>query len=266
MMKKPISYRAFGIGTLVLTLLAALLRSLAFATSFDRTVGYFDQNVFSTLLYIVIMLALIGVAAFALTHRRNAQDLPCPARGERSVCITICSLLIAVTLAVCAVLDLLAIANDHADTLFLLRMIAAVLAIPYFAFPNNRRILAFGLGAHAYCLLVVISEYFDRYVPMNSPLKLMQQFSLIVFILYLLSEMFCAIGQPRPVRTTAFAAVAFFLCTTNGISCIVAAIAGGMIPSDYLMGAILSLSFGLYAAAWLYTAIMYSHTNETEVS
>ena len=95
MMKKPASFRAFAIGAAVLTALAALLRSLAFATSFDREVGYFDSNVFSTSLYIVIALVLIDVACFAwIARRAPAVRIPCPVRNDRSVMVKIGSWLV----------------------------------------------------------------------------------------------------------------------------------------------------------------------------
>ena len=263
MKKTLISLRTALAVTLCVALVASVLRSVAFVTAFDRSIGYFDRGAVPTLLYIVIALAVAGVAAFAFLHRRNVKELPCPTRDERSLLLSVVAGVVSTVLAFAAVLDVLTFAGG-ASVLVLARGLAAALAIPYFLLPANRRVLPFGLAAHLYCLLVLITEYFDRYVTMNSPVKVMQQFALVAFMLYLASEMYAALGTVRPLRTTAFGLLSVFFSITSGISCIVAGIAGGILTRDYLIGAIGSLALGLYTAACLNAATLHPHPDETE--
>ena len=263
MKKTTISLHTALAVTLCLTLIASALRSVAFLAVFDRTVGYFDRSVLATLLYIVIALAVAGVAAFALSHCRDAKDLPCPTRAERSLLLCVIAGAVSAVLAFAAVWDALAFVSG-ASPLVLARGIAAALAIPYFLLPASRRVLPLNLAAHAHCLLILVTEYFDRYVPMNSPIKLLQQFALVAFMLYLASEAYAALGTVRPVRTAALGLLSVFLCITNGISCIVAGIAGDILTRDYLIGAIVLLALGLYTTVRLNAATKRPHFDETE--
>lgn len=264
MKKTLLSLRGALAATLGLSLLAAVLRSLAFVTTFDRAVGYFDRGIIPTLLYIVIVLALAGILIFAVACRRNALNLPSPARKQRSLLLSIAAGALGAVLAFAGVWDVLAFASG-ASPLVLVRGLAAALAIPYFLFYTNKRTLSFGLAAHLYCLLLLVAEYFDRYVPMNSPVKTMQQFALVTLMLYLVCEMYTAMGTVRPIRTAVFGLLSVFLCITGGISCIVAGIAGDILSRDYLIGAIVLLALGLYTAAGLHTAASHSHSDETEI-
>lgn len=265
MIKKEIPFRAVGIGTAALTLLAALFRSLAFATSFDRAVGYFNPGMFSTLLYITIALALVGVPLYACLARRSYVSVPYSlGHANRSAVVTVCAWLVVLTCAAAAAFDIFDYLHGHASTLILIRAVAAVLAIPYFLFPSSMFVRVFGLAPHAYCLLALIDEYVDPYVAMNSPLKMMQQFALISFMLYLVMELYAACGLSRPIRAAAFGLLASFLCISNGLSCIVAGVIGGIISQDYLTVAVVSLAFGLYTAARLYTVAKRPNVNETE--
>ena len=264
MLKKPISLGTATTVTLALAALASLLRSLAFATAFDHSVGYFNTGAFTTLLYITVALALLGIAVFGLSaRRRGAHALACPTRSERSLALRLCAAAVGALLAFSAIWDVRAF-TDGSSVLVLVRAIGAVLAIPYFLFPSGKRVLALGLGAHLYGLLLLTEQYFDRYVAMNSPLKLMQQFAIIAFMLYLTFEMYGALGTERPVPTAVFGLLTVFLCTVNGVSCITAGIVGNIVPRNYLIAAIATLAFGLYTAARLYVAAQSPNTNETE--
>lgn len=264
MMKTQISLGSATAIMAALTALASLFRSLAFATAFDHSVGYFNTGVFTTLLYITVALALSGIAVFGWSaYRSGAQQLACPARNERSSLLRVCALAAAALLALAAVRDVRSFL-DGASTLVLVRALGALLAVPYFILPSGKRVLGLGLGTHLYCLLVLIEQYFDRYVAINSPLKLMQQFALIAFMLYLTLEMYAALGTKRPVRTAVLGLLTVFLCVVNGASCIVAGIVGNIIPRNYLMSATVLLALGLYTAARLYTATKHSNVNETE--
>lgn len=265
MIKKQAPFRAIGIGMLALTLLAALLRSLAFATSFDPAVGHFNPGVFSTLLYITIALALVGVMMYVLLARRSHIASPCcPDHADCPVVVTVCAWVVVLICAATAVLDLFDYLRGNASTFILVRAVAAALSIPYFLFPSSASVRVFGLAAHIYCILALIDEYMDPYVVMSSPLKVMQQFALISFMLYLVMELYATCALPRPIRSTAFGLLAAFLCITNGLSCIVAGVIGGIIPQDYLTVAVVSLAFGLYTAARLHTATKLPNVNKTE--
>ncbi len=250
MMNQPRLLRTCLIGTLTLTLIAAVARSIAFFTSFDRTVGYFDPSVFSTLLYIAVALAVIISLAYALLSARAAKTsqamLPCPDISARSRLLRAATALVALAFVGIAAYEIPNVLSGGIISLALLRLLSAACTAPYFAsFPKRNTMLS-GVCIHVYCFTALITEYFDHYVTMNSPLKLMQQFAFFSIMLYMLTELRQLSDARQPVRSISFGLVAVFFTVTNGISCVAAAFAGGIIPVDYLLRALLLMSLGLY--------------------
>lgn len=265
-MKRNISaVRAFGIGFAALTLLAALLRSLAFATAFDSVVGYFDANIFSTLLYIVIAMAVAGAIAHAViiprVSRTELRLIPDTAKG--SALVRLGGLLVALAYAACAAYELMTVLAVGADVYTLLFLASSLLAIPYFLLPPTKVTAWFGLAAPAFCILSLITEYFDRYVPMNSPIKLMQQCTALAIVLFLLTEFNALAGNPQPKRALPLGYLAAFFAISNGVSSIVAALTDAAIPLHYVVRAVVMLALGLYVAARLAQTVTHPIQNDT---
>ena len=108
-------------------------------------------------------------------------------------------------------------------------------------------IALFAFGALVYFVAVLVSEYFDWTVPMNSPLKVMQQIAAVCAMLYLCAEMMQFVGKDRPHRLTACAALAAFFGLANGASLLLAFFVGGIVRIDYAVHAIPALAVGVYA-------------------
>lgn len=249
--------RTFTVSLIALTVVATALRSLAFLFSFDRAVGYFGAGLLSTLLYIVLALIPLTALVYALLARRIADPLlaPAPDPTMQAPLIRVFSIAVGCALAASAIPDAITLVSTGLHWLVLVRMVAALLAIPYFLVPPSATSAWSGIAVLAHCTLMLVTEYFDRYVTMNSPLKLMHQLMALSIMLYLLTELFALIGAPRPRRAAPLAAIAAAYGIAGGCSHVVAALAGGIIPLDYLMRAIVLGTLGLYCTARLAVAM-----------
>ncbi len=241
-------YRLFTLSTLCLTLVLSFVRTAALLFSFDRTVGYLQKGGLSTLLYIVVILFLLSAGVYAFLAKKAAKQqllAIAPDAASSHLSVRLCSVLAAVTFALAGLWE--SLAGQSADTPALLRVLGASLAIIYFAIPQKNKTFLLGLGPIAYFVFVLVTEYFDWTVPMNSPIKLMQQISAVCIMLLLCAEMMQFAGKSRPERYTVCTALAVFFGLSNGLSLIPALVAGGIVRTDYVLHAMPALAIGAYA-------------------
>lgn len=241
-------YHVFALSTLCLSALFLILRTAALFFAFDRTPGYHESGILSTLLYIVTVLFIFGTCIYVFTASKAVKKqriAVSPDLASPHLSITICSILTAAAFAFVGLWE--SVAGQSADTTAFLRVIGAALAIVYFAIPKKDKTFLLGLGALAYFVAVLVSEYFDWTVPMNSPLKVMQQIASVCAMLYLCAEMMQFVGKDRPLRLTVCAALAAFFGLANGASLLLAFFVGKIVRTDYAIHAIPALAVGAYA-------------------
>ena len=246
-------YRRFALSAATLTTIMVLLRAPALCLFFDREVGYYDANAFSTLLYICLALLAIGCAAYATWAARFQKRhlLACAPDVQAATPIVCCSSWLVVAAFLPAIVWEI-MTYQATDFPALLRMAGALIAIVYFILPNKQQTMAAGLGVHLYCVFCLVFEYYDWTVPMNSPLKLMQQAAILAVMLFLTVELNHLNGTHRPIRYTICAALAMTLAIPNALSLIVAAAVGGIVKTEYLIRSLPVMAVGLYAAARLF--------------
>ena len=250
-----------------LTLVATALRSLAFALSFDVAVDYFDAGIFPTLLYIVIALAIVAALAYAAyLHRQTKEGEPypdIPVVGRRPLAVRIASVLVVFAALLLVLIELPVILSGYPFSLAHLRALMALAVIPFFVLPLSRRAAPFGILVEALCILLLCSEYFDRYVTTNSPIKLMQQAAFLAVMLYVLTELYALVDVEQPRRARILGAMAVFFTLTNGISNVVAFILGDILTLDYLIRSLFLLAMGLYVGARLACATPLCNKEES---
>lgn len=249
-------YRRFALGTAGLTALAALLRTLSLCLYFDRSVGYVDANAFSTLLYIASALFVLGCIAYVILATRlekTARLAVAPNETAITPAVRYTALLCALTFVGAMVAELLLCGFD--GTFPLLRYLAAIIATLYFVSPNKKgpAILS-GLGVLLYAVCAIASEYFDWTVTLNSPIKLMQEASLLSSVFFILVEMNHLNHTRRSIRYTICAAFSLFLGVVGGLPLIAASLVGGIVKPEYLIHSLPPLAIALYAAARLFAS------------
>lgn len=245
-------YRVFTLAMLGLTIAALSAHTAVLCFAFDREPGYHANGVLSTLLYILIALGLLcSVAYLVFAKKATKQQLIgfAPTPGSPSLTVYICSLLVAASFITALVWELCF--GSLADTPSLLRLIGAVFAVIYFALPKKKNFRLFGLGAHLYLVFTLVSEYFDWTVPMNSPIKLMNQAATICVLLMMCDELLALGGKARPLRSTVCAALSAFFGLTCGLPMLVAVLGKGVIETTYLIHTVPPLALGIYASVRL---------------
>ena len=83
--------------------------------------------------------------------------------------------------------------------------------------PSKNLLTLFGLGVVLWHISLIISTYFDISVAINSPIKILDQFSFMFTMVYFLNECREHIGTPRPRFHLAIAFPALFLSAVSAI-------------------------------------------------
>ena len=245
-------YRAFTFVTFGLTAITVAVRTAILCFTFDHALGYHAGGIFSTLLYILIALGFLSAVAYvAVAGKATKQQLRgfAPTPGSASIPTYVCSLAVAASFVIALTWEILT--GDWMTSSFLAKCIGALLAILYFSLPKKENVRLLGMGPHLYLVLALISEYFDWSVPMNSPIKLMNQAATVCVLLMLCDELLSLGGKARPLYSTVCVSIAILLGLTSGIPVLVSAAVNGAVETEYLIHTIPSLTLGLYAAARL---------------
>ena len=250
-----ILYRRFALATAGLTALTILLRTLSLCFFFDHSVGYVNAGLFPTLLYIALALFVALCAGYAyFASKAEKASLLAVAPGESAS-----TPILRYTSLVCALAFVGATAAElalygFAGTFPLLRHLAAIAAVLYFALPKQRRFALSGLGAIAYAIATIATEYFDWTVTLNSPIKLMQEAALLSVALFVLVELNHLNHTRRSIRYTVCAALCLFCGLVNGLPLLVASLVGNVAKPDYILHALPSMAVALYAGARLFAS------------
>lgn len=248
-MQKMRTLRIYYIGTLVLTLAATILRTLALTLSLDPTSGYFKAGAalpialtallaFSTAIILLSPLGLqnrIPTAApqkNALHHAGSVLCALCFLVAFVGTCIAKKTVALPALLWPIAFLSLLA-----AVVYFLAKTPLCPMGTVGEAIFGSLTLIAIA------CLIAV--TYFDIDTPMNAPAKVHLHLALLALMLCLLYELREAVGIPIPRVRVAFTALAFFLAATVGISDLIASAARGFV---YLSQDLLLTGLALYTA------------------
>ena len=263
--------------TAVLALLAAVLRSVAYITSFDADVGYFNASFLPTAAHwlIVIACAFILSGFFFINNKavlpRKLESSP------NSVFFT--SVFSGFIMVADFAYKIITMIGEEkleyyafifkkgfrAENAYLLRATAvieifgtasALLAAVWFFIRSSKKAspracAVFGFFPILRTLSGIATVYFDMNVQMNHPSKLVLQFSLISMMLCLLCEQrfFVSEEHPRPRRYFVSACVAGLLGVSVGVSEMVGFFSGNLSKGAFCIEAFFCLTVGAYVIA-----------------
>lgn len=247
----------------LLTLLSAVLRTVAVCAFLDANIGYFESGAPAVILsFAALALAVLFAAALPfLIKKENAPAaLPAPTLG---------------VMTGAAITALLSLANaiylftargeSESPTLYLVAAIVLFAAAAYFLLqfraPTEATVLS-GYGAILAAALLLSVTYFDRYTQMNAPHKISLHVTMLSFMLYLLFELRFLLFRAMPRVFLAALAACFTLSATFGISNVAGFLCGSYDNTAYLMQDLLSLGFAVYTGARAASLAIHS----TEVS
>ena len=263
--------------SVALALLAAVLRSVAYLTSFDADIGYFNESFLPTAAHWLIVAACaFAISGFFFINKK--AELPRRLESSPNP-VFFASVFAGFIMAADFAYKIYAMIGEEkleyyayifkkgfrAENAYLLRATAvieifgtlsAVLAAVWFFLraskkQNARLCAAFGFFPALRALSGIATVYFDMNVQMNHPSKLVLQFALISIMFCFLCEQrfFISEDHPRPRRYFVSACAAGVLGVSVGISEMVGFFSGNLSKGAFCIEAFFCLTVGIYILA-----------------
>jgi hypothetical protein len=249
--------------TAATALLGVILRTVCMLTCFDADIGYFDKGILpllSNVLYFVAV--LIPLVCMILTPKGVLPtELHTPGR-------MIPALLLTAALGGFTVANLVApaifsgIPEQFAfDPVNMVTTASNLLAFPaalYFLASARRDgcypdwLSFLGYVPVLWGIAAAGDTYFDRYVAMNSPVKLAVQLGLLGLMLICLGELRYRVDSAQPRYSAVFLSVGSYACLVGAVPLLVAACAGIIHHPRYVLYAAVQLCAGLYGLYLLF--------------
>ncbi len=257
--------------------IAALLRSIAYFTSFDAEIGYFNDGFFSSAVDSMIVVCSVFFLTGFIFISKEAKLSVNIDNSANSIFFSACFAGF-VMLADFAYKIYTQIGEDkfsyykfifdpayRADNAYMIRataiieifgVLASILAaICFFVrsskVPKAKLSAVLGFFPIIRALVGVAEIYFDMKVQMNHPSKLMLQFALIAVMFYFLCEerYYVSDEHARPRRFFISGCLAFFLAFVGGVSEIVGFFSGKLAKGDFCIEAFFCLVMSFYILA-----------------
>lgn len=264
------TYKAYKIAVAIVLCILAVASALAFTLGFEADLRYFNDSIIPIFLAIV-SLAALGVALSSLFLFKKRMALRHPEPLLRFVAmlpmIAMIRLIIHVLWSeITRIFDAEAGSAVTIDTWTVLILISAVFAVIYNLseiFEMNKPLkLISGFLQICFCIFVIAKLYVDFSVEINSPIKLLLQFSAAAMLLCTLADFRQELGI-----SNAPAFLVSRICSASFGIASAAALFAEILPNadkygdDYSVYPLLFIVCGIKAAVELFT----SSVSETEV-
>ncbi len=252
-------YSGFSLSSIL-----AVLYVVGFSASFDRTVGYFDASPVISIMHAVLALSIPWMASLLVLMPRSGMLTGTPAMGgfsKKFVCIVTLALVVSTYLHT----QLIA-----ASVVSVIGSVLGGVSVAYFGLtaiepdsnPEKRSLL--GYGVIGWTFLSIIDAYFNDYVTMNSPVKLLLIFSMVFVMLFQLQEQGYFVGRGRPRLYVVFGLLNVLISSSFAISYLFCTIAKIYSIPEFLPTAIVSLAHAVYTVGRLIDMCAVSDNAVTE--
>lgn len=153
------------------------------------------------------------------------------------------------------------------DTFLLWGSLLAVFCFVYFMvsgfMPKAKKAKAWlGCTAIIWHILYLLYVYFDMTNPLNSPIRLMNEFALVAMMMFITVEVRYTLGIPKKGFYISTAVIAFTLLLCSAVSNIVCVISGRLSADVYFGGYVYELVAAGYVLTRLISQLGHSQTTE----
>ena len=239
-----------------LALFGAFCLYFGVKSEYNPALGYFDKgSVFAAAIYLSLALgAAAGIVSWVLFARLKCADKPIP---QKNVLTVISCVLISAGIAADCIEDAVeffgAVSVKYSYIHYIMWILGAAAAVLMLvcAVPGKSNSPVHSLGYFAAPLFLaskILIIYFDRSVAVNSPAKMISQFSLICFMLMFTAETGISLGRgnifPRWLGTLCISTA---VGGVGGIGSLALCLAGINFPGITLCDAAMMTAFALYA-------------------
>ena len=254
--KRRVTPRFCFLLTAGLTLVGVVLRTICLLFCFEPDPGYFTAGILPTASNVLYVAAVILPAVCVLLTPSAAypRELRTPLRSIPAIGL-------GVGLAAFAVASFLLCFPARTSNIMLAPLFLGAASSFYYLLTHNRNgIYSDGRALLGYLpvlwsIAAVGDVYFDRYVTMNSPVKISLQLGFLGFMLIGLAELRFRIGRPLPRYAASFWAIGAYACLTGALPILIATGVGILDDRSHLLYAAVLLLAGIYG---LY--LLFCHT------
>ncbi len=257
-LKKP--FALVLAATLLLSLFGVVLRTILLFTSYDAALGHFEEGALSDLLFpLLFVIAAIFYAAFGFLMRAELDKN----EHEGTVAVTFASAFAAITAGVWffASLPLAFSAGSTMEGVFGVLMLLSSVGLSL-----HFLLVALGTDSHTlrvfsavsailFCVFYILHAYFDTSFVLNSPIKILDQLTLLCFALFFIAECRFFFGTAHNAVYLPIAMLASTLAAADSIPALLYALKSGEPLSGSVMHDFLVFALFLYAGARLFSAL-----------
>lgn len=203
--KKPAAPKLFFITTVILAIAATLTQTMLFYSDYDEKLNLYHTGVtLPGILYTAVFItALFCAAAYFITKdNTQTQILPSPDRF-----VVFAAILSGFQLFASVLFNIYYYMTGMYTGMTSLRVAVLITAVPaavYFIItamsrhPKKTVLIICGFFTVVWAALYLMCIYFDMSSPLNSPIRILNQLSLITIMLYFTFEIRYLLDKPRP--------------------------------------------------------------------
>lgn len=204
--KKPAVPKLFFMITCVLTVTAILIQTVLFINYYDENLNLYKTEItgIPKIFYMAIFISSLFCAAsyFAINENERTKILPTTDRF-----VVFASILSGFQLSAAVLFNIYYYLTRIYTGITLLRIAVLITAVPAAAYfivtafarrPKEKALIICGFFTIIWAALYLMCVYFDMSSPLNSPVRILEQLSLIIIMLYFVFEVRFLLLKPRP--------------------------------------------------------------------
>lgn len=247
--------RIYSLLALAFAFVAVVLRTFCLLWFYDKDIGYYTKDALPVLFVALCVLAVVFFLSAVFVVKPCGEAL----YGKNgNPAIKIASALASVFFAVFFVSLVTSTSIATENVVFDLALkISSLMSIVYFAMnlfaPHTNRVaqtaIGFGIVVWGVCALAI--TYFDIYVQLNSPEKIILHLALVSCLLFFVSEFRGFVGELKGKIYLFCAFCAAFFSATSSIPYLVTYILGKASSDKYLLYNVVLFALFVYSAASL---------------
>ncbi len=247
--------KIYALITFLLAIVAIVIRALCLEFYYDDEIGYFQD---ALLPKILTVLCVVGAVFFLSSCFLIKKDTVCSDGKEDNVILKIASCLCIIACIAYFSISVFSTSLVASGFVFdLLSKLSVLMAVAYFAInlftSDGARITqtVLGFGLIYFSIYVIAITYFDIYVQLNSPDKIMIHLALIAAMLFFVGEFRCFVGIQKRKFYLFDTSLSVFFTGIASIPSLIKGLSGGIEAYKYFAYDIVVLSFFMYSSARL---------------
>lgn len=252
----------YAVGTIILTLLAMILKTAAMLCLFETDTGYYTNSFLATLLNAL----LFAGGVFLLSPLKTVkQDAGISDGKQAELYVRVFSIFAMIAFF----LGFWFVEAVDGDILSIIIKWSSFVSALFFAFNGllygkNKETQAFlGFGALAWGVCVVIDTYFDASWALNGPSKIDLHLAIVAILLFVINELRCLTGEIKKGFYLSSVTLAVFFGFSYALPSIIYRAARLTLKGSIFSWDVIVLAFSAYCAARL-VSVTFLVNKQTE--